>query len=82
MIKEFGYRIFFDDKGIWVSNSAPKPFEIRVNKTLVYSKLNPINGEQSPKVSDEHFSYIVVMINNVLTQGTSSPQGTSSAEPL
>ena len=51
-----------------------KPFEVRVNETVIYSKLNPINGEKSPKVSDEHFSYIVAKINEVLTQGTKSPE--------
>lgn len=50
--------IIFKDVRVYVGGN-PKPFAIKLNGTLVYSKLEPLNGENGPKVEGEHYTRLI-----------------------
>ena len=61
-------KLIFKDERVYVGGN-PKPFAIKINGELVYSKLEPVNGENSPQLDDEHYGRLLEKIS-----GTLSPQ--------
>ena len=58
-------KLIFKDERVYVGGN-PKPFAIKINGELVYSKLEPLNCEYSPQLDDEHYARLLESIKKHL----------------